>query len=318
MRFLSIVIPHYNESEKDIFPLLSSIYGQVGINTDDIEIIIVTDGGGYELSADFLRLFAPLEIRTVDLKENGGPGIARQAGIEAAKGQSLMFCDADDTLHNVGVLGAMTQEAERSAPDILSTSWLEELVADGKCSYITHAHENTWMHGKFLRRQYLVQNDIRHHPELRVHEDSYILSIAASLTDRTSYLDIVSYVWKYHPTTITRRDGAAYSFNSIPEFIRACCAADAVVEAKRPDLMEYKICQFVLYNFFCLHRPEWLAQTEYLADAESALKTHLKPYWHYWDDCQRRAEIYNEERQKHFSGCIETELIDDWVNRIRR
>lgn len=321
MKFLSIIIPHYSESEKEIFPLLSSIYTQVGIDFSAIEVIIVTDGGGIDLNGEFFELFKPIEIRNLTINENDGPGLARQAGIDAAKGQYLMFCDADDVLHNVGALGAMMQEAEKTAPDILATSWLEELVnPDGTHAYVTHAHENTWMHGKLLRRQFLAQNGIRHHPELRVHEDSYLLSIATALTERTAYLDIISYVWKYHAESITRRNGASYSFDSIPTFIRACCESDKVVEQRRPDLMEYKICQFVLYNFFCLHQPQWLERAQDLDNAEKALTENLAPFWRYWDGAapERRAEIYNQERQKHFAGCIESELISDWIARIRR
>ena len=43
-KFLSIIIPRYKETEKEIFPLLSSINGQVGMDFSDIEVIIATDG----------------------------------------------------------------------------------------------------------------------------------------------------------------------------------------------------------------------------------------------------------------------------------
>jgi len=46
------------------------------------------------------------------MKENKGPGVARQVGLDAAQGKYVMFCDADDMIHNSGIIGAMIQEME--------------------------------------------------------------------------------------------------------------------------------------------------------------------------------------------------------------
>ncbi len=320
-KFLSIIIPHYKETEQDIFPLLSSIAGQVGIDFSDIEVIIANDGGGAgELNGDFLSLFG-CEIRQIKLSENGGPGVARQAGLDVARGEYVMFCDADDTLHSVGVVGAFIQAAEQDAPDILTSSWLEELVEpSGAYRYITHENENTWMHGKLLRRKFLEQNNIRFHPELRIHEDSYFLCIASALVERSRNLPFTSYVWKYRPNSITRRDGAVYTYASIPTFIKACTMAHGDVEKRRPDLMEYKILQFTLYNYFCFHQPGWLApeHKKYLEAGEAEFAESIKPFWHYWRNAssQKFAEVYNQERARSFAGGVERETVDAWTARL--
>ncbi len=319
-KFLSIVIPKYKETEKEIFPLLASISTQVGVNFSDIEVIIANDGGGIALDKNFLYMFG-MDIAQIELEKNGGPGVARQAGLNAAQGEYIMFCDADDSLHNVGVLGALLQEAKQNAPDMLSTSWLEELVDEtGKYCYITHENDATWMHGKLFRRNFLMQNDIRFHDKLRVHEDSYFLCIAASLAKRNRYLPITSYVWKHRPDSITRRDGGIYTFASIPEFIRACSLAHAEVENRVPEQMEYKILQFTLYNYFSFHRPEWQnpEHSEHRKKAEESFAKNIAPMWHYWlkAESQTIANIYNEERKKNFNGCMETETIGAWLKRL--
>lgn len=320
-KFLSIVVPRYRETEKDIFPLLSSVSGQVGIDFSDLEVIIANDGGGAGLlDNDFLALFG-MDVTQVSLEENCGPGVARQAGLDVAKGEYVMFCDADDTLHSVGVLGALIQEAERSVPDILTSSWLEEIRdEDGSFRYITHEIENTWLHGKLLRRQFLVQNGIRFHEKFRVHEDSYFLCIAAAVAGRSVHLPVTSYVWKYHPDSITRRDGAVYTYASIPTFIEACSAAHKEVEKRNPAQMEHKILQFTLYNYFCFHQPGWQApeNAKYLEASEQAFAAHMLPFWHYWKDAprQRLTEVYNQERARSFAGCVESETVQDWLRRI--
>ena len=321
-KFLSIIIPRYKESEKDIFPLLSSINNQLTVDFSDIEVLICSDGGGPgELDRDFLKIFNNLEIRQINLEENRGPGIARQTGIDNARGQYLMFCDADDIIHNVGVIGALIQEAMKNVPDIIATTWLEEVVdLNGKYGYVTHKEDATWMHGKMLRKQFLVQNNIVHHPSLRVHEDSYILALAYSFTNRATYMDFVSYVWKFQPDSITRRNNAIYTYNSIPTFIFACCEAHKLIEKKNPELMEYRILQFSLYMYFSLHQPGWLSpeHKKYLDDAEETFSECMKPFWNYWTNAsfEKRSEVYNQERNRNFNGLMENETVDEWVKRI--
>lgn len=321
-KFLSIIIPRYKETEKDIFPLLSSINNQVGIDFDDIEVIIANDGGGPgELDQSFMQLFN-MDIRQINLDTNRGPGVARQTGLDIAKGEYVMFCDADDIIHNVGVIGAFIHECESQSPDILSSSWLEEmLMEDGKYTYINHNIENTWMHGKVIRRHFLVQNNVRFHEELRVHEDSYFLAIAASCTNRRNHLPTTTYVWKYQPDSITRRNGASYTYDSIPTFIEACCMAYDEIEKRNPSQMEYNILQFTLYNYFCFHQPGWQMEehAEYLKAAETAFAKCIKRFWKYWENASPEtiSKVYNEERNKSFAGGVETETLREWINRLQ-
>lgn len=320
-KFLSIVIPRYKETEKEIFPLLSSIAGQLGVDFSRVEVIIVNDGGGPgPLDWDFLSLF-DLEIRQISLETNRGPGVARQAGLDIAKGDYVMFCDADDTLHSVGVLGALIQEAEINVPDILTSEWLEEMANPaGGYTYLTHQIENTWMHGKLLRRRFLEQNNVRFHDELRVHEDSYFLCIASALTKNSRHLPITTYVWKHRPDSITRRNNGIYTFDSFPTFIKACCMSHRDIGDRAPEMMEYKIVQFALYVYFSLQRPEWQREEiiSFREDSEKTFAEMMTPFWHWWENAEPEtiARIYNEERAKNFSGCIEREPLESWAKRM--
>jgi glycosyltransferase involved in cell wall biosynthesis len=90
---LSIIIPHYN-SPGTLKKLLDSIP-----NTNGIEIIVVDDKStqGLEeyqlltLNPDYAR--ASFLANTTDGK---GPGICRNIGLDHAKGDWLLFADADD------------------------------------------------------------------------------------------------------------------------------------------------------------------------------------------------------------------------------
>ena len=318
---LSIVIPRYRESEKDIFPLLSSINGQSGIDRSCLEVIVATDGKeNPPLEKEFFGLF-DFPVKQVALEINRGPGAARQAGLDAASGTYVMFCDADDTLHNVGVLQAMTKEAGTSAADLLSSSWLEEIPdCRGGFVYLEHTQENTWLHGKLFRRQFLIDNEIRFHDTLRVHEDSYFLSIAADFAEQNRHMPITSYVWKYHPDSITRKNESVYTYESMPEFIRACTLAWNVIEPKHPERIQDKVIQLVLYQYFTCHLPNWQAkeQSNHLKATEQAFVKAVTPFWHYWKTAQKQAilEAYNTERQRSFAGGMEQVTLSDWLCRI--
>ena len=321
-KFLSIVIPRYSETERELFPLLSSINGQIGVDFDDIEVIVSTDGGGQPLlSKGYVDLFYNLQIKQVKLDENRGPGVARQNGLDAALGDYVMFCDADDTLHNVGVLGALIEDAERESPDMLTSSWLEEIENDdGKMLYLTHEQENTWMHGKFLRRRFLQKNNIRFHPDLRVHEDSYFLSVASAYADKMHHSQCLSYVWKWSPNTITRRNNGLYSYDSVETFVIACTESFKIVEQVRKETMPYKVVQFVFYHYFSLHQPDWLDESKkiYRDAVEARLVERIAPFWHYYTEQTPEfiSEVYNNERSTRFTNLIENETLYQWFDRL--
>ena len=90
---ISIIVPIYN-AEKYIDNCMSSILAQ---SFTDYEIILVNDGST-DGSADICRRYASRDSRVTYIeKENGGAGSARNAGMEAARGEYLAFPDADDS-----------------------------------------------------------------------------------------------------------------------------------------------------------------------------------------------------------------------------
>ena len=89
---VSIIVPTYNAQayvEQCIESLLAQTY-------PDIELIIVDDGST-DSTPEILSEFAQRDERiTVITQANAGPGVARNNGIDHARGSYLYFCDADD------------------------------------------------------------------------------------------------------------------------------------------------------------------------------------------------------------------------------
>lgn len=92
---ISVIVPVYNV-EKYIDRCIQSILGQT---YSDFELILVDDGSPDNAPA-MCDEWATKDSRIrVIHKENGGLSSARNAGIQAATGEHLIFIDSDDVIH---------------------------------------------------------------------------------------------------------------------------------------------------------------------------------------------------------------------------
>ena len=94
MPTISVIIPTYNSS-KYIFEAINSVMVQT---QKDYEIIIVDDGST-DNTNELVKLYIKSQpcIRYL-YQQNQGPGAARNRGIREAKGEYIVFLDADDLI----------------------------------------------------------------------------------------------------------------------------------------------------------------------------------------------------------------------------
>lgn len=91
---VSIIIPVYNV-EKYIVECINSVLNQ---SYSNIEVILINDGST-DNSLSICKDFESKDCRVVVLnKENGGLSSARNAGLDKAKGEYILFVDSDDTI----------------------------------------------------------------------------------------------------------------------------------------------------------------------------------------------------------------------------
>ena len=110
----SIIVPVYNTG-KYLKKCLSSLVNQ---DFNDYEIIIVNDGST-DNSSDICRAFATkyTNINYIDII-NEGVVIARQVGVEAAKGEYVLFVDSDDWVSEI-MLKEIDQVMTKFNPELL-------------------------------------------------------------------------------------------------------------------------------------------------------------------------------------------------------
>jgi len=87
---LSIVIPTNKLDDKFACCLQAIVNAK---KTNKIEFIVVLDGVAN--SSDFFKSFDLSELRILELENNKGPAFARNHGANKAKGELLLFIDAD-------------------------------------------------------------------------------------------------------------------------------------------------------------------------------------------------------------------------------
>lgn len=352
-KLISIIIPTYKEEEEKVYSIINMIDAQIGIDKNDIEVIIVGDGPEsidyadspdffnfnvqeiyksadpfrnteYELDYAYVDMDHEFVIRYIRTSVNGGPGVARQVGIDLAEGEFVMFIDADDTLHNVAVLNFYLNEikAMNGDFDMLSTHWIEEQYnkETNQYVYIPHQHDLTWMFAKIINRKFLVCHNIKFHEDLRVHEDSHFLSRVNfnSNPERLRIAQVPTYVWKYSDSTITRINNAEYTYNSFAEFLRAhSLALKENVMLNRPDMITEAVIQLMCYSYFTLNAPHWDAHDEYRQSAIAMLRDAIcEPFKSYIENCPMDVwtQIYKNEQQKH-GNYIERDNMYAWLVR---
>lgn len=316
---LSVIIPQYKETDKEVKRLLSSIDYQVNVNWEEVEVIIVNDCSKTLLSESMLNSFENIKPKYIKLKKNVGPGLARQAGLDAAQGEYVTFCDADDMYQNFGVFSLYFAKIKEFHPDIIRTQWLEELEIENVKQYITHNFEVTWMHGKVFNRGFLYLNNIRFSDKLLYHEDSYILSNAFEITKNVIDIPTVTYIWTFDKTSITRRNNGAYSYESMPEFIRSITYSIDWLKNKKEEVLIAKTVQLFLYIYYVLQVNQKNWEKKHIEEIEKELVNTYRKYGKYIQeiDLASFSALEVKERQKIANmPFVQSETFSQFLNRI--
>jgi len=142
MKMISVVIPTYNRYET-LKRNLNLLAAQT-LAMEDFEVIVIDDGSSDE-TPRFLAEFSqrsPYQLKVITQK-NSGQGVARNAGIEIAEGEIILFL-GDDMLTNPDFLAAHLRfhtanpEKAKAAlgivawhPEIKPTHFMRWLVTSG-------------------------------------------------------------------------------------------------------------------------------------------------------------------------------------------
>ncbi|HSX98572.1 MAG TPA: bifunctional glycosyltransferase family 2 protein/CDP-glycerol:glycerophosphate glycerophosphotransferase, partial [Streptomyces sp.] len=183
----SVIVPAY-KVQAYLQECLDSVLSQ---SFTDLELIVVDDASPDNCGAiaDETAARDPRVRRTARLRENAGPGAARNKGVEYARGDYLLFLDGDDAF-TPGALQAIADRLkETGEPDVLvhdfaRVSWSGESVRDERALQLSeqgHApfrlddrpgllHVRPVVWNKAYKREFVEDHDFRFPPG--IYEDT--------------------------------------------------------------------------------------------------------------------------------------------------
>lgn len=145
---VSVIVPVYN-LENYVEKCLDSLVNQT---LEDIEIIVINDGS-QDNSQRIIEKYEkeyPHKVRYY-IKENGGQGVARNLGLQVAKGEYISFVDGDDYLMP-DALENMYQLSEEKGADICICDY-KEIYEDGTENYVKEVEDGGL---KEMKKSYIM------------------------------------------------------------------------------------------------------------------------------------------------------------------
>ena len=185
---VSVVVPIYN-TEKYLKECIDSILNQT---LKDIELILVNDGspdGCEGICYEFIKK----DQRVIYIyQENQGVSVARNLGIEKAKGEYIYCMDSDDTI-------------EKS---FLETSYTVGVKNDSDLVVIGDYYKKRGKHpsalptcAMLLKKEFLDKHfEIRYPVGIQPCEDGLFSHQLLALTDKISFNDLGVYYYRQHET----------------------------------------------------------------------------------------------------------------------
>ena len=254
---LQILVNHYNEDRDTVRRFLSSLDMQT---YRDFSVMVLSDGGA-RLSEDDLSGFKfPIEYA---YKSHTGVCDTRNVMLNRATAEFVMLIDADDYFSADG-LGLLM--AKSDGMDIVGSTYLAE-GPHGESKRMER--DMIRLHGKVLRRQYLVDNDIRF-PDLEFSGDMAFLWLAYALTDRIAWIDDTFYTWAWNPNSVTR--GRPYFHVSCYENTLMCyrLLGRELIKRGREDLLANLVATLFGMMYVDATSPEWERYPKDLRDKADA------------------------------------------------
>lgn len=212
VRQLTIIIPVYN-GERYIGACLGSLLGQL---SDQHEVILINDGSTDATNEIIKREFSAYIEQGILIKlsvENGGVSVARNHGLNRARGRYISFVDADDMV-SPDYIATLVEAIEKS-PDIIEFGF-QSVDGDGVAiSKARYAHSRFGMHAsdEVMNDVYLsgmwypwirvfhreLFSDVRFPPGVRFCEDVMAISQVYKKTKLILTLPNILYNYRVNP-----------------------------------------------------------------------------------------------------------------------
>ena len=266
---VSVIVPVY-KVEKYLDACVKSVLNQT---YQDWELILVDDGSPDkcgEICDQYARVDA--RVRVVHQK-NGGVSAARNAGLDVATGEHVVFLDSDDMIHPQ-LLQLSIDELKKSNTDIAAYRFLEVCEEDrNSAKEIPH---NICFKTESIKQ--VKQDFYKFFPDILsisagsrvynkkifathrfkkgiIYEDMHILPMILDACDKISYTDTPLYYYRQSANSIIRSDFSMKQFdmllvekNSLIPFVEKNASKENVNKAYDSYIDNYVYMHFMKYH----------------------------------------------------------------------
>lgn len=319
---LQLLIPQYNETEDVARPMLDSIRTQQGINFDDIGVIYGNDGSDIKLSEEFLGSY-PFSIEYIQCEHSGLPG-TRKNIFDVCTADYVMFCDADDMFYINTALYTIFEYIDKGF-DALICDFMEEVIDrnTGKSRFFRHRKDHTFVHGKIYRKQFLLDNNIVWHPDVKCHEDSGYNCLAIKLAKDLIFCENPLYLWKWRDNSICRSDPLYVPKTYTRMIYSNGWLVKDFLDRGREEDAKYYVTMIVYGTYYMLNKPIWLDpnNAKYRYETEKCFKDYFKDHESLFlsvDPKVRTQIIQGTKRRVLNEGVLlEKFTFDEWIKHIK-
>lgn len=231
-KIVSIIIPYHDEGLPILMRALMSINGQVGVDLDSLEVIIVSDGGERLKLKRCHELMPKLTIRYRYHKKVRGMGATRQQGMDVATGQFITFLDVDDEFYSDRVIRHFIDVLLKSGNHQIIVGHTMELTQhdDGSQYLIDRGYDQRYAGGKWFNRKFLVNYQLKWRDDLHAYEDMYFIGTAFKLATNISKLDQPVYVCPWRNDSADRQQNG-----ELDQWVKATSATFEKLAAYKPE-----------------------------------------------------------------------------------
>ncbi len=208
MTKISVIVPVYN-AEPYLDKCIKSIVNQT---LKDIQVLLINDcstDNSQSICEKYESMYESVEL--INLEKNCGPQIARNKGLELAKGEYIVFIDADDSI-DYQMCEVLYNRAMINHPDILMYNVIDNIEGKGKKFFkdglyerkdiertffpklIGYIDENGWINVtrwciwlRMFNRDFIIKNNIKFDDRFRRCQDLQFTVISTIAAKKIEY-----------------------------------------------------------------------------------------------------------------------------------
>lgn len=185
---VSVIVPAYNAA----ITIESVLNGLLAQTYSNIEIIVVNDGSSDD-TAVIIEAVAKQDKRVKLVNQsNAGPGAARNAGLQRAQGQFVMFFDADDDFSEEIVEKLVAQQLQTRADFVFCG-----MVTNGSTVIPRSVSSSTNYQTRYLTLKSLLKNNLLYGPCCKLFKKSLIQQYKISFATGLKYGEDTIFVLQY-------------------------------------------------------------------------------------------------------------------------